>query len=120
MALVDEFLHFLSTGEMATGAFAEDVFLDMNVPMWRVQLRGREAVRRSRAGGAGLHRRGGRSRPRACQGRVRRRLLGRRRRYAAVAFGTIRTAAASSQTTVAGTATWCSTGAAVSTIWQVR
>ena len=35
---------------MVADVFAEDVFLDMNVPTWRVQARGREAVRRSRAG----------------------------------------------------------------------
>jgi hypothetical protein len=50
MRLVDGYLHFLSTGEMAADVFADEVFLDMNVPTWRLQFRGREAVRQSRAG----------------------------------------------------------------------
>jgi ketosteroid isomerase-like protein len=50
MDLVQRYLDFLATGEMAPGAFAEDVFLDMNVPSWRVQFQGHAAVTASRAG----------------------------------------------------------------------
>ena len=51
MDLVDGYLHFLATGEMLPDVFADDVFLDMNVPTWRVQFQGLDAVRASRAHG---------------------------------------------------------------------
>ena len=43
-ALLPEFVHFLSTGELAPGAFADDVLFDMNVPSWRYQFQGHEAA----------------------------------------------------------------------------
>ncbi len=44
VALLPEFVRFLETGEVAPGAFAADVFLDMNVPSWRYQIQGHEAA----------------------------------------------------------------------------
>jgi len=43
-ALLPEFVRFLETGELAPGAFAADVFFDMNVPSWRYQIEGHDAV----------------------------------------------------------------------------
>ena len=44
VALLPEFVRFLETGEVAPGAFAADVFFDMNVPSWRYQIQGHEAA----------------------------------------------------------------------------
>src|SRR4029453_2252120 len=44
VTLLPEFVHFLETGELAPGAFANDVFFDMNVPSWRYQIQGHAAV----------------------------------------------------------------------------
>ena len=42
-------VRWLETGEVADGLFAEDLFLDLTLPHWRVQFLGAEAVTRSRA-----------------------------------------------------------------------
>jgi hypothetical protein len=44
VALLPEFVRFFETGELAPGAFAADVYFDMNVPSWRYQIEGHEAV----------------------------------------------------------------------------
>jgi hypothetical protein len=44
VALLPEFIRFLETGEVVPGAFAADVFFDMNVPSWRYQIQGHEAA----------------------------------------------------------------------------
>ena len=47
--LAEEFVAYLETGAAAPGLYAPDVFLDVTLPRWRLQARGREdalAVRR--------------------------------------------------------------------------
>ena len=46
VALLPEFIRFLETGEVAPRAFSSDVFFHMNVPSWRYQIQGHEAVAR--------------------------------------------------------------------------
>lgn len=50
---LDKFLHYLSTGELVPGDFTDDVFFDMTVPAWRVQVQGLADFKalRSHAGG---------------------------------------------------------------------
>jgi hypothetical protein len=42
-------VRWLETGEVADGLFAEDLFMDLTLPHWRVQVLGGDAVARSRA-----------------------------------------------------------------------
>ena len=44
VTLLAEFVRFLETGDVAPGAFAADVFFDLNVPSWRYQIQGHEAA----------------------------------------------------------------------------
>jgi hypothetical protein len=47
--LAEEFVAYLETGVAAPGLYAPDIFLDVTLPRWRLQARGREealAVRR--------------------------------------------------------------------------
>jgi len=47
--LAEQFIAYLETGRAAQGLYAPDVFLDVTLPRWRVQARGRQdalAVRR--------------------------------------------------------------------------
>ena len=46
----EQLIAYLETGEAAAGLYAPDVFLDLTLPRWRLQARGREdalAVRRA-------------------------------------------------------------------------
>ncbi|WP_458245640.1 hypothetical protein [Streptomyces sp. MAI_2237] len=40
--LADLFVRFLRTGTAPEGLFTDDVFLDLTLPQWRLQARGRE------------------------------------------------------------------------------
>lgn len=42
--VVHKLVHWLETGEVPAGLFADDVFVDLTVPQWRLQARGRDAV----------------------------------------------------------------------------
>lgn len=42
--LAARLVHFLETNEAVSDLFTDDVLLDMNVPLWRFQLRGVEAI----------------------------------------------------------------------------
>ena len=48
------YLGFLTDGTTAPGVFADDVILDMNVPAWRFQVQGLDAVRHSRLAAGGV------------------------------------------------------------------
>lgn len=41
-------VRWLETGDIADGLFADDVFLDLTLPHWRIQVLGADAVARSR------------------------------------------------------------------------
>jgi hypothetical protein len=43
-ALADGLLHFLATGEVRDGLFADDVFGDISLPTWRIQSRTRDEL----------------------------------------------------------------------------
>jgi hypothetical protein len=51
VALLPEFIRLLETGQVTPGAFADGVFFDMNMPSWRYQIQGHDAI-------AGLFHRG--------------------------------------------------------------
>ncbi|MFE7856561.1 hypothetical protein [Streptomyces sp. NPDC057403] len=42
--LADLFVRFLETNTAPEGLFTEDVFLDLTLPLWRLQARGREEI----------------------------------------------------------------------------
>lgn len=42
--LAERFIAYLETGEADPGLYAPDVFLDVTLPRWRLQARGREAA----------------------------------------------------------------------------
>jgi hypothetical protein len=49
-ALADRFITYLETGEAPPGLYGSDVFVDVTLPRWRLQARGRDealAVRRA-------------------------------------------------------------------------
>jgi hypothetical protein len=48
--LAEQFVAYLETGQAAAGLYAPDVFLDVTLPRWRVQARGREAALAVRRG----------------------------------------------------------------------
>ncbi|MDQ6754573.1 MAG: hypothetical protein M3017_14520 [Actinomycetota bacterium] len=45
------FIEFLQTGSIPGGLFAEDVFIDMTIPQWRLQATGPDGVLDVRRGG---------------------------------------------------------------------
>lgn len=50
-ALARQFVQFLETGTAPAGLFAEDVFVDFTLPLWRKQVRGRRAAEQLRRAG---------------------------------------------------------------------
>jgi hypothetical protein len=52
--LLAGYLTFLADGSTPPGVFAADVILDMNVPSWRYQVQGLDAVRHSRLDAGGV------------------------------------------------------------------
>jgi ketosteroid isomerase-like protein len=52
--LLDGYLAFLADGSTPDDVFADDVILDMNVPSWRFQVQGVDAVRQSRLSAGGV------------------------------------------------------------------
>lgn len=49
--LVHLFIRFLETGKAPEGLFAEDVFVDFTMPLWRRQARGRAGLEQLRRAG---------------------------------------------------------------------
>jgi hypothetical protein len=60
--LAEAFIAYLETGVAGPGLYAPDIFLDVTLPRWRLQARGREdalAVRRDNHPSRGASRGGG-------------------------------------------------------------
>jgi hypothetical protein len=51
--LLDGYLAFLTDASITDGVFTDDVILDMNVPAWRFQVQGVDALRATRLGAGG-------------------------------------------------------------------
>jgi len=51
--LLDGYLAFLTDASIVDGVFTDDVVLDMNVPAWRFQVQGVDALRASRQSAGG-------------------------------------------------------------------
>ena len=51
--LLDGYLAFLTDASIVEGVFTDDVILDMNVPAWRFQVQGVDALRATRQSAGG-------------------------------------------------------------------
>jgi ketosteroid isomerase-like protein len=51
--LLDGYLAFLTDASIVDGVFTDDVLLDMNVPAWRFQVQGVDALRATRQSAGG-------------------------------------------------------------------